>query len=127
MGQIFRIIIILAGILFLAITFNMLIRRRISERNSLSWLFWGVLFVLFAAFPDMLDHLAHLVGVSYPPSLLFFFSSILVILIIMGQSVQLTQLEVRSRELAQLVAIVQNNEDKRREQESDDRMEEDQA
>lgn len=105
MNEMARLVILLCGLLFLYAVIHLLIRRRISERVSLLWLFGAVVVLILSAFPGILERAAHLVGVYYPPALLFLVSILVLLYISLHQSIQITILETKLRELAQITAI----------------------
>ena len=79
-----------------------LIRRgRLKERYSLLWLFSGLVMLVLALSRDILEYIAHAVGIFYPPSLLF--------LITLHFSVIISGLSERNKKLAQEIALLRQN------------------
>ena len=105
MGSIIRIIIIILGILLVGSIVLLLVKRRINERHSLLWLVGGFIILILSIAPGTLETLADLVGVDYPPALLFLFATIAILAIALYQSIQISKLQERLTELTQLTAI----------------------
>jgi len=106
MAGILQWFVFLSGFLFSAIIVRLLLRKRISERNSVAWLLSVAAILILSANPKWFDRLAKLLGVGYPPSLLFFFSSLVLLVIVLYQSMQISMLNEKLRQLAQHVALL---------------------
>ncbi len=112
-----KLIILLIGVIFVITVINLLVRRRINERNSFLWLAGSLAILVLAAIPDVLDIVARAAGVDYPPTLLFLLSILVILYILLYQSIQISILQEKCRELAQHLAIVNFSEMMRRDQE----------
>lgn len=107
MGDLAKIFLLACGLFFVGIMLFLLIKRRISERYSLLWLL-AVLIVLFlSAIPDLLSVAATLIGINYPPALLFLLSTLVLLGVSLYQSMQISKLNDQVKELAQTFAINQ--------------------
>lgn len=105
LNNILRIFILLLGISCFLIILKLLVKKKIGERASLLWLF-GALVILIASFvPGLLDEISSLVGIDYPPSLLFLLSTLILFIICFMHSVQISTLNAQLRELTQHVAV----------------------
>jgi len=96
--------IVSAG-LVLAIVADLLRRRRVRERHALWWLVAGVLALLVAVFPGVLQAVADLVGIDVPTNLTFFVSIAVLFLVSVQHSAELTVLEDKTRTLAEHSAL----------------------
>lgn len=99
-------------LIFLAVFFVYFILRKtmqqkILERDSIRWFFLSIVIIIFGFFPDLLMKLAQLVGVEYAPSLLFLLSILVLLYFIFRQSIQISELNNKVRELAQRNAIIE--------------------
>lgn len=106
MGLALKLIILICGALFVVTVIYLLVIRKINERNSLFWLFGSFLILILAMIPNILEYIAELVGVDYPPTLLFLASTLIILFIILYQSIQISILQERLKELSQHVAIL---------------------
>jgi len=107
MGGTLRVIILFIGLSAVVAVFYLLVRRKINERNSLFWLCGALAILVFSTMPDTLDIMAVLAGVKYPPTLLFLLSILVIMFILLYQSIQISALQEKVKELTQRLAIEQ--------------------
>lgn len=100
-----RVTILLVAIFFLSYVISLLLKRKILERNALFYIFTVVSFGVLAIFPDLLDTLAAVAGIDYPPALLFMLGNVILLMITIYQSIQISVLEKHVRELSEISAI----------------------
>jgi hypothetical protein len=94
-----------ATVLFLVLE---LIRRgRLKERYSLLWLLAGTVMLILSLSRGLLDYIARLVGIFYPPSLLFLIAFLFLLLITLHFSAVLSGLSEKNKRLAQEIALLQ--------------------
>ena len=105
MNGILKLFLLACGVVFVGIMLYLLIKKKISEWNVMAWLSGAVVILLISARPEWFDLLAKQVGVSYPPSLLFLCSTLILLLLVLYQSIQLSALQNKVRQIAQHVAI----------------------
>ncbi|VXC20801.1 DUF2304 domain-containing protein [Frigoribacterium sp. 9N] len=96
---------IVSAVLVLYVVFEMLRRRRVRERHALWWIFAGVLALVVAVFPGILTGAAATLGITAPTNLGFFLSTIILFLVSVQHSAELTVLEEKTRTLAEDVAL----------------------
>jgi hypothetical protein len=95
-----------AAISTLLFVLELVRQRRLKEEYSLLWLATaGVLIVLSVSRP-LLDVLANLVGIFYPPSALFLVAMVFVLFIMLHFSIVLTRLTQENKETAQQLALL---------------------
>lgn len=84
-----------------------LIRRgRLKEKYSLLWLFAGAVLLFLSISRDLLNSLSRMLGVFYPPSLLFLLAFLFLLLITLHFSVVVSGLHEKNKQLAQEVALL---------------------
>jgi hypothetical protein len=84
-----------------------LIRRgRLKERYALLWLFAGTILLIFSLSRSLLEYVASLVGIYYPPSLLFLLAFLFLLLITLHFSSVISHLSEKNKQLAQEVALL---------------------
>ncbi|KQW07857.1 hypothetical protein ASC66_02495 [Leifsonia sp. Root4] len=96
---------IAAALLTLIVVIEMLRRRRLRERHAVWWLVAGVLALLIGIFPPVLEWAAGIVGVEVPTNLVFFVSVLILFLVCIQHSAELTDLEDKTRVLAEQSAL----------------------
>ncbi|MBC9936617.1 MULTISPECIES: DUF2304 domain-containing protein [unclassified Leucobacter] len=97
-----------AALLVLVSVFEMLRRGQLRERHTLWWLTAGIIGLVVGIFPDILNSAAQVIGVEAPINLVFFLSIVVLFLVCLQQSSELTRAENRSRTLAEQVALLDN-------------------
>lgn len=97
---------IVSALMVLGVVVEMLRRRRLRERHAAWWLIAGVLALIAGIFPETLAWAASLVGVEVPINLVFFVSITILFLVCLQHSSELTQLEAKTRILAEQVALL---------------------
>lgn len=100
-----RIAILILAISTCLTIIKLLIKRKISERISLLWIIGYFLIIIVSVDPILLDKLSELVGIDYPPSLLFLISTLILLSICLLHSIQISTLNAQIRELTQYVVI----------------------
>lgn len=115
MGNGLKIVIFICGFLFTFTVIMLLVKNKISERNTIVWLTGCIVILVLSVNPDMFDALAVKVGVKYPPALLFLISTLILLFVVLYQSIQISTLSDKVRELAQYVAVLHYTETKQTE------------
>lgn len=98
---------IASAVLIIFTVVEMLRRGRLRERHTLWWIIAGVLGLIAGIFPSLLDAVADALGVAVPVNLVFFVGIVVLFLVCLQQSSELTRLEERSRTLAEDVALLE--------------------
>lgn len=98
---------IAAAVLTLLVVVEMLRRRRLRERHAVWWIIAGVLALIVGVFPQVLAWAAGVVGITVPTNLVFFVSLIILFLVCVQHSAELTDLEDKTRVLAEQAALQQ--------------------
>jgi hypothetical protein len=91
----------------LALVLDLLRRGHLRERHAVWWIVAGVLALIIAIFPQILDWLARLVGAEVPTNLVFFVSIALLFGVCVQLSAELTRHEAKLRVLAEHVAAIE--------------------
>jgi len=98
---------VLSALLTLGVVVEMLRRRRLRERHAVWWLIAGTMALVIGVFPAVLEWAADLIGVEVPLNLVFFVSVAVLFLVCIQHSAELTDLEAKTRTLAEHVALQQ--------------------
>lgn len=100
------VLAVAASIGALALVLELVRRRRLREEYSLLWLLTAFVMLIFSAWRDLLHGLAELVGIAYPPNLLFLLAVLFVLLILLYFSTVITRLTQENKEMAQQLALM---------------------
>jgi len=107
-------LISLAGSLFFMLGILELIRRqKIKEAYAILWLIFGSVFILLSFWKKGLDYFAGIVGIYYPPALLFLILIVAIILILINFSVVLSSQNDKIRILTQEMALMRTELEKK--------------
>ncbi len=107
-----RIIISCAGLFLFVIVFELVRRKRFREELSLAW-FLVALAIMSSAVADLvMDPLAQIIGIGYPPALYFAWIIFCLIVTLLYFSVVISDLKGKIKELSQKVALMQFEIDK---------------
>jgi hypothetical protein len=98
---------IVAAVAVLVVVIEMLRRRRLRERHAVWWFIAGVLALIAGVFPATLVSAANLLGIEVPINLVFFVSIAILFFVCLQHSSELTQLESKTRTLAERIAILE--------------------
>jgi hypothetical protein len=85
-----------------------LLRRGIlKEKYAVLWLFFAGAALFFAIFPSVLVRISAFLGVAEPVNLLFFVTIVLLVLVSVQLSYELSRHEARIRRLAEEIALLE--------------------
>lgn len=101
-----RLFTIGCGLALIISAFHSIVIKSITEKQSLFWLFSGLLIILFGAIPGLPFWLADLFGVEYAPSIIFMIAVILSLFGIYYCFRQIAKLYKRVQELAIQVSLL---------------------
>lgn len=93
-----------AGLLFIVL--ELVRRRRLLERYALLWLLSAVVLLGLAIWRGLLEEIAELVGIAYPPNALFFTAFAFVLVLLLHFSIAVSRLTDQSKVLAQRLAML---------------------
>jgi hypothetical protein len=96
---------ILGSAVLLGSVLELVRRRRLREEYSLLWICTASVLLLLSLWRGLLDRLAFLTGIKYPPSALFLVGFGFFLLILLHFSLVLSDLSRKVKQLAQEVAL----------------------
>ena len=100
------IAIVVCGIGLMVIV-ELIRRGRLKEKYSLLWLFAGTILLIFSLSRGLLEYVSSLLGIYYPPSLLFLLAFMFLLLITLHFSVVISGLSDKNKKLAQELSLLQ--------------------
>ncbi len=110
MNNLVFVLISLIVMLFIIISVK---RSALTVKESFYWFASTVLMLILSIFPKIIDYLASLVGVAYPPSLLFVLAIVFLILMLFRCSKRISSQDEKIKYLIQEVAILKNQVEKK--------------
>ncbi len=94
------------GVYFILI-FYLLTKKRINLKYTLLWLAFGVVMLVFAAFPQLLRICTEFVGVETPMNGLFAMLIFAVLVILMSLTAIVSKLNEKSKRIIQALALLE--------------------
>jgi len=82
-------------------------QRRLLERYALLWLFSAGFLLVLSIWTGLLEELANVVGIAYPPSALFVFAFGFILVLLLHFSVAVSKLADQNKVLAQRLALLE--------------------
>lgn len=88
--------------------FEMLRRGILREKFAALWLLVSLAVLLFAVFPSLLVALSGWLGIALPANLLFLMAAVLLLLVSVQLSFEISRVEARTRRLAEELALLRH-------------------
>lgn len=101
--QIFAIIFSIG--IFVGIV-DLIRRRMLKEQYAILWLASAIVLLILSVWRGLLDKIARILEVAYPPSLLFFVAFLFLLMIVLHFSVIISNLSEKNKRLSQEIAIL---------------------
>ncbi|MST50061.1 DUF2304 domain-containing protein [Mobiluncus porci] len=99
------------GVVFSVFVFAMILlgmrNSRMKEKYAIVWVLIGVVVLVVSLFPDTLTWAARLIGVVVPLNLGFFLSGVVLLLISLQFSIDLSRVDEEKRVLAENLALLE--------------------
>jgi hypothetical protein len=102
-----QIVAILASAGLLVILLELVRRRRLLERYALLWLLSALVLLGLSVWGGLLEQLADLIGVAYPPNALFLVAFGFVMVLLLHFSLAVSRLTDQTKVLAQRLALLE--------------------
>lgn len=114
-----HIVTAICALTVLALMFELLRRRQLREKYALLWLASGMISAALALFPGLLNWAARLLGVKDPVNLLLFGAALVLLLVCVHLSWEVSRLEGETRTLAEEIALLRFRVERMEEREPD--------
>lgn len=102
----YRITTTIIGAILFSLIFVLVRRGKLQEKYALTWFAIGIITVILGLFPIIIDKIARLTGITYPPALLFALGAGVLLIQNLYLFIYSSQNEVRIKELLQQVAVL---------------------
>jgi hypothetical protein len=96
----------ITGLAVLVAIFELVRRRQLREKYALLWALVAIVVVPLALFPRLLDTVSHSVGIVSGVSLVLFLGLVVLLLISIHLSWEVSRLEEETRTLAEDIALL---------------------
>lgn len=102
-----QFVVVLAVVLYFAILYVLLKRKRLALKYTLLWFFSGLLMLALALFPRLLDIAAELLGIYEPTNALFAFGFFCVLILLVSLTAIASKQAVQVKRLTQSLALLE--------------------
>ena len=103
-----RFFVVGLSLLALILVINLVRTRKLKEEFAILWLFTGFTLVLIPVFVDVVDVIAHLLGIDYPPALIFLVALLGMVFILFQFSLSISRYSEQIKVLTQELAILRH-------------------
>ena len=104
----FQIAAIVISVLFFITVIELIRRNKLKEKYAILWLFSAIILLVFSSSVTLLNKTSKLLGVDYPPSLLFLIAFVFLLFIVFHFSTVISKETERSKTLAQKIGLLEN-------------------
>ncbi len=101
------IFMIIMGIVLIYITMQELIKRKMTEVNSIIWFLIGFVMILAGCFPKIVRYFAEKLDILYPPAFVFMLAILLLLLIVFENTIVISELTMQVQETALELSIAE--------------------
>lgn len=106
---IFQIIAIIGSVALFAFVIDFIRRGLLKEKYSVLWIVAALAIMALSVKKGLLDAIAGVLGIAYPPSLLFLVAFIFILLINLHFSVVISILHEKNKALVQELTLIKNS------------------
>lgn len=108
MSTVLRVILILMSLLVLFVMMRKIRHAKAKIEDSMFWVLFALLLVLFSIFPGAADWMSGLVGTMSTANFIFMLMIFLLLIKNFAMSLRISQLETKVKELVQRIALDDN-------------------
>jgi len=101
-----HVVALITAVVTLGLMIELVRRRQLREKYAALWLGVGVGVAVLGFSPGLLDRVAALLNVAAPPNLLFFAAAVLVLVVEVHLSWELSRSEEKTRVLSEEIAFL---------------------
>lgn len=105
MSVMLRFVLIVASVFTMIIMMRKIRQSKIQIEDSLFWVGFSAMLILFSVFPGIVYQISWLVGTMAPSNFIFTFIIFLMVLKIFQQTIRISQLEHKMNQLIQARAL----------------------
>ena len=114
-----HLVALVGGLIARSVMGELLRRRQLKEKYAVLWLFVGAGMLTLAVWPQLVDMAARAVGVKSGTNLLLFVGVLILTLVCVHLSWEVSRLEDKTRALAEEIGVLRLQVEKRRDDGSD--------
>lgn len=104
-----QIVSITGALLFMLTIFRLIVRGKLREEYSIIWIVCTILLIVFSIWRHGLEQISALVGVFYPPSLVFLAALSAILVFLVHLSVVISKLQNQIKDLTHEIAYMRQD------------------
>ncbi|MCT4542589.1 MAG: DUF2304 domain-containing protein [Vallitalea sp.] len=107
---------VVTGFILIFCVIRLMVNKKMTESQSILWLIIGVIAVIIGLFPTVISFVAELLGIWYPPSIIFLIAYVGLLFIVLKNTVVIS---IQSNQISELfiqIALLNTENEKLREQ-----------
>lgn len=109
-AQIIISIIIILGIVYII---NMVRKKALELRYSLTWLGVGICILILTLFPQIMNKISAIMGIASPMNMLFFLGFCFSLTIIFSLTISVSKMSIQIKDLTQEIALYKKEQKKK--------------
>ena len=98
---------VVIAVVLLVLVLELVRSRRLQERYAILWLLTGLVLLVLSIWSSAIQAMSDLVGIAYPPALLFAVSLVFVVIVLLHYSTVISRLAQQNVALAQSIALLE--------------------
>lgn len=99
---------IFVGLILICAVIKMVVKKRMTETQSVLWLFTGVVAIILGIFPEIIKWIAAVLGIWYAPSILLLVACVVLLLIVFVNTIAISKITTEIQELALQVTLLKD-------------------
>ena len=108
MTTVLRVVLIIVSLLVFFVMMKKIRQAKVKIEDSMFWMLFALLLVVFSIFPGAADWLSDLVGTMSTANFIFMLMIFLLLIKNFAMSLRISQLETKVKELVQRIALDDN-------------------
>ena len=103
-----RVVLVIASAFTACMIMKRIRESKLQIEDSIFWIGFSLVLLVFSIFPAVPDFLAHMAGTYTTANFIYIFVIFLLIVQMFRQTIKISRLESRLRELVQFIALEEN-------------------
>lgn len=96
------------GVVLMVIVIKLVMEKRMTEAQSVLWLFMGIVAIILGIVPEVIKIIAAALGIWYAPSILLLIACVALLMIVFYNSIVISKNTMEIQELALQVALLKD-------------------
>lgn len=116
MSVLVKIFTIVTGLILILYVIKLMVNKKMTESQSVLWLLIGAAAIILGLFPSIVTYIADLLGVWYPPTIMFLIAYIGLLFIVLKNTTTISVQSNQINELFMQIALLNTENEKLKEE-----------